>query len=775
MIKFKPLLLIVFIMAVLFSCNRDEFDIYKRPDWLAGKVYTQILDQDGTEGKANLSTFAKCIELTGYDEILDVSGSYTVFSPSNEAFAAYFQSNPKYNSVEDIPIPELERLVKYHIVQNPWSKIQLRTLDIYGWIDTLDLNNNVPKGFKRETLLLEKDTKYGISSYDAGNEDRIMIVDTTQSDWHRKAITDSRKYAPIFYQEYFDIYDLEKSDYEFYFDRSFEGGNEIYFAGAKIVSDEIFAENGFVYVVDKVVEPLDNAMEIVSKGDNAEQYKLFQEVVNQFPRFEYNEERTNDQPGADLGLKVDSLFDLSFPELTFDVSSEKTSPPSGTYGLPQNVTIRYHHGFMAPTNAAFTKFEDDYIKIPGGWGSLDGAPENIKRIIANTYMSINTIYPSDFAKGFYNGEKDIVRLDEANIVEKEFGSNSTFIGLNSAIIPRAFNSVTGPVYLLRGYSKVMYGIEQSGLLSALKRENEHYMFFVESDANTTQDSSFLYNSRRETFSAFQINPGSFRQYPLNLEDLRTLFLNQVAKGQPKGTARKEFIPNLAGNYIIVNNETGEYSGTGLTTSGYKGSEVMPEYPRLLSEADNGTTYDVQNWFSFAGASLFAKISTDYPKFHGLLKKAGLSDDKNYRYKFISNNEYYTVLIPSDEALDNAGVNTLPVNELKDLLQLHFLQGELIFTDGSSQSGYYETARQDERSTEYTKIFTQVYVNTGIDVIELPTNNGENYVEIVEAGGSTNILTAVSLGTGQEVYPVLYNNAVIHEIDKVLNIDELDTN
>ena len=107
---------------------------------------------------------------------------------------------------------------------------------------------------------------------------------------------------------------------------------------------------------------------------------------------------------------------------------KKQSPPSGTYGLPGNVTIRYHHGLMAPTNEAFQAFINEYIKIQNGWGTFAGTPENIKRIIANTYMSINTIYPTDFEKGFYNGELDIVKLDEADIVEKKFGSNSTFIG-----------------------------------------------------------------------------------------------------------------------------------------------------------------------------------------------------------------------------------------------------------------------------------------------------------------------------------------------------------
>ena len=122
----------ILILAIfVFSC-REEFDKFERPEWLAGKVYTQILEIP------ELSTFARCIEITGYDKILDVSGSYTVFAPSNEAFDSWLAQNSNYNSIDNIPVSELSRIVKFHILQNPWTKKQLGLIDVYGWIDTLD-------------------------------------------------------------------------------------------------------------------------------------------------------------------------------------------------------------------------------------------------------------------------------------------------------------------------------------------------------------------------------------------------------------------------------------------------------------------------------------------------------------------------------------------------------------------------------------------------------------------------------------------------------------
>jgi hypothetical protein len=88
MIKIKSLLLPAFVVLILVYGCRDEIDKYARPEWLAGKLFTQI--QEIPE----LTTFAKAIELTEYDKLIDVSGSYTVFAPSDEAFQCMvFQSS----------------------------------------------------------------------------------------------------------------------------------------------------------------------------------------------------------------------------------------------------------------------------------------------------------------------------------------------------------------------------------------------------------------------------------------------------------------------------------------------------------------------------------------------------------------------------------------------------------------------------------------------------------------------------------------------------------
>jgi uncharacterized surface protein with fasciclin (FAS1) repeats len=770
--KNQQLTLIVLMVLLFFGCRKDDFNKYDRPSWLAGKLYTQMLSVP------EISTFTEMVKIAGYDTIINVSGSYTIFAPSNEAFFKYFQENPRYKSVTDMSKAEVIKLVKYHLVQNPWSKKQLTSLDVWGWIDTLDLEKNEPKGYKRETLLLNKNQKFGVqySPYKKLNSPgkRTNIIDTTRTSWTRRVYTDSRKFAPIFFKRYFDIYNLSTTDYEFYFGRQFENIGDIFYAGGRITSNEMFAENGFVYVIDRVVDPLKNGFEILADKSKGPSYSNYFNLVNQFAEFDYNEVATFAQAGADQGLKVDSLFNLGYPQLAFDINSEKTKAPKGTLGLPSDVTIRYHQGIVAPTDEAFNQLIHDYLSGGNNWGSLEAAPENIKRIVANSSLSINPVYATDLQKGFINGESDIIKVDESTIVQKEYGSNCTFIGVNKPIVPRAFSSVTGPVYTRKGFSKVMFAIEKSGLLSALKRQEANYSFYVEPDELSSNDSSLIYDPVQEFFYVVTLHP-AVKKTLLSNSDLRILLLNHIGMDQPKGIARKEFIRNMAGNYLVYNNVTKEVRGTAPSTYGYHGYKQVSIFPRKIStNSDNGSTYEIDNWFNFSVADIFTIISTNYPKFHNLIKKAGYSQDKLFKYSFLSDNQRYTVFVPTDSAVVVANLNDMPLKQLQDFVLMHFVQGAIIFTDGNMQPGYYETVRVDESSTPYSTINTSIKIDPGINKITIPAKDGSPLVVVNESPKANQVVSRSISTSGSEAFTNAVSTGVIHEIKKVLRYGEVDT-
>jgi uncharacterized surface protein with fasciclin (FAS1) repeats len=321
----------------------------------------------------------------------------------------------------------------------------------------------------------------------------------------------------------------------------------------------------------------------------------------------------------------------------------------------------------------------------------------------------------------------------------------------------------------------MYAIERSGLLPALKRVNNDYMFFVESDVNLSLDSALIYHSIEETFEVWQVAQGSSPQRKsVTTSDLRNLLLNHIGLKQPTGIPRKEFIKNLAGNYLIVNNETGEVRGSAPTTFGYKNLQQVVVTPVLINfNTENGKTYDISNWFNFASGNLYSIISSTYPAFHNLLLQAGLVNTSLFRYTFLSQDEDYTVFVPSAAALAAYPIGSLTKAQLQKFLMMHFIQGTLMFTDGQEAPGYYETTRIDEKSTEYTKVYTKVYMETVIDAIKFLDKTGATYLRVSESS-LTNKTAARTLSEGDETYPTIVTNGVIHEIDKVFDFSEMDT-
>lgn len=114
-------------LMIAFSCQEPEFIKTTSDDTLIGEYL---------ESDTNYSEFVKVLELTGNMSFLKAYGSYTCFAPSNEAISAYV-TEKGIGSIEEIPLNELNDLVKYHIVLDTistsnFSDGKLKTPNMYG-------------------------------------------------------------------------------------------------------------------------------------------------------------------------------------------------------------------------------------------------------------------------------------------------------------------------------------------------------------------------------------------------------------------------------------------------------------------------------------------------------------------------------------------------------------------------------------------------------------------------------------------------------------------
>jgi len=118
------------------------------------------------------------------------------------------------------------------------------------------------------------------------------------------------------------------------------------------------------------------AIEQLLMDESAENsYNYITDLLRMFPDFDADLEKTRDQSASKAGLDYDTLYRLSYPDLPFDVQDELTGP--------DQYTLRYHNGFMAPNDVAYSRFIDEVLTIGSGyphWGSYETVPREVKRI-----------------------------------------------------------------------------------------------------------------------------------------------------------------------------------------------------------------------------------------------------------------------------------------------------------------------------------------------------------------------------------------------------------
>ena len=86
----------VFCLPFLTSCRDDYFYDNEEPEWLGKNVYDYLLD------KGNYTTYLTLIDQLGYREILQRTGSKTIFPANDEAYADFFRSHNLSGNGADI-------------------------------------------------------------------------------------------------------------------------------------------------------------------------------------------------------------------------------------------------------------------------------------------------------------------------------------------------------------------------------------------------------------------------------------------------------------------------------------------------------------------------------------------------------------------------------------------------------------------------------------------------------------------------------------------------
>jgi uncharacterized surface protein with fasciclin (FAS1) repeats len=671
----------VVVFAALFSSCKKKFDeFYARPATLADPIYKQLTDN----GK--FTNFVSLIDKAGYKNTLAAAGYWTIFAPTDSAFAAdtefaTFIKGRGFNSVAAVDSVTAQMIVQYLLVFNAFEKDRI---DDYqsslGWVPNLS--------FKRRTAYYTgfyNDTSFTGTPYITVASNRN---NTSTNTGYYVFADNGNKYIPCFTSEYFAVQGLSASDYNYFYPGSTFSGFNI--ANARVTQKDIPAENGVIHIIDKVVTP---AKSIDQYLRTKPEYSLFRSLLEQFMvLFIKNTDATHryqvfNNSTMDVAVKVYSNL------LAFSPNNENY------FKLQDNDAQRDGWTMFVPTNDSLSKYINTVVLQQ--YPSLSSLPLSIIADLLNAHMWQNTVWPSKFNSNFnYLGEP--AKMNPAtDIVDKKILSNGIFYGTKKVNEPNVFSTVYGKAYLDPRYS-LMTRLLDYEIKSTVINPNVKYTLFMMSDA-VLAAKGYKYDAGATNWVFGTSAPNDSNR--LNL--LRMLYSGVIETPNNElanlgTTGFKGIIGSYGGEYI-------KYDGNQVFTAGTieRGVTVKIDSIRKVL---NGQVVYINDLLYFPYQLIGANLSTlgtpatsEFNYFWNYLKNSTLFNPATNEITGIAGGSFYTVFVPNKAAMiqaindgllpGTAGVPnftpTLTADKLKveNFINYHILDKRTVIANGIDIGSY----------------------------------------------------------------------------------------
>jgi uncharacterized surface protein with fasciclin (FAS1) repeats len=758
-------LLVLMLVLIAFSCRPDE-EYFARPDDLEGDICEQLASME------EFNYYLACLDTTDYAESLAEGGSWTIFPFTDTAFEEWMSENG-YSSFENVPKYKMENIIKYSIISSAYNTT---TLTYYknGWYEG--------NAFRRYTQYNDSIVEYNSNDYpnSLNQSNRTYKVDESGGDM---------KCTTYFLNSYFEFstHYVEYSDYNYIFEDEEEyGEGDMRVFDAEVTDIGVSAENGLIYVLDKVIEPKQNMYQWLCYDEEASNYSMFKSMLDRFGYFNYKyiDEETNDSI-----YYLDFLEGVTSNYLAFDPNDE-TYP----YLVASiNYDWVFSTGILTPTNEALTNYLSSGSIISEYYSSYDDMPLDVLGTVLNMYFFAKfwDLCPSNYGEAFTVG-LDEVNLTEADIVDKHYCSNGFLVGTNKVFEAPSFSTVVGPLLLDDDYSIMYDAVQELGIDAALESEGVEYSIlgirndqFVDiADPNsTTRRITVVFPENGDEDQIYMEVTGDpdddyNRIYPdpdeAEADDsdvsyvsttLAAIVENQIVE---ESFSKNNYYQTMYGDYVYVSGS--EISGGGDISNG-----TTVSITGTLS-GDNGNFYKMSSFISrpeYYPYGTMLQNENTYYRFLEVLEGAGaqlsISDvDDDYLISFLNSSKNYTIFAPTNDAVNQAitdgvipdpstdNLETLSDLELAqakvDLLAFakkHFIQISAP-TDGVTAGTY--------SSMYYYDIVDYQYVYTDYEI---------------ENDYDTQSITILDTATGEvlaettDIVNVLSKMVVIHQIDDYL--------
>lgn len=639
MFKTNNFILFLLLCISLYSCEQEKGRYYEdAKKALQGSIY-QRLEEDG-----RFTLFLKAIDETPSAERLKFTGSFTIFPPTDDAFQAYLKETSK--SFESMTEQEIAEIVEYCYTDFAFPRKYLTTRSEWStWI----LDN---QGAFRKLTKYSREPKL---------EDGKLIINKP-------------KYLPIFSNEYFKqvgCSGIEAFTYNTLYPNTEwdTAGFGFNVAGANVIqNEEMSADNGFIYPVDKVLTPENNIIEELNSNSISSDFaKLF----DRFTAYTYSEYETNKrQSPEDLYFKTyvgSRPRELSQPTQELDIDVNKEDVLSG-------------YTSSGPTYSSNTIFVPTNEALKAHFAKYTGEPSRpaLRHLLNAHFIKDFAQYPYHLTK---EGSDYKFLFDEGLIVDVKNSSNGVMYYINGILEPSIFTTIVAPVFLDEQYSTLMYALEkvEQTLILADKTTNFSLLML---DNEYFKSQNITYDESTDTFlkdgEVWASNPSL--PTALSKPNVDALVNNLIIKGKLKGGFGKM----ASGQYIFF-----DEANMKIVSDGYE----IPFTEKY--DAVNGYSYKVAEIVP-AQTDYYTYLGSNYPKFRNLFNLSGtyvyddytcfvLPDDK------IVYGTYPFEMVKADGKLDSSIPNAAKI--LAERMKAYIVS-EVLFTTDNDAFGEYPTRLEE---------------------------------------------------------------------------------
>ncbi len=730
------------LFPLLFSCDDKMSDHYENPG-LKSSIW-ELLEERG-----NYSIFLSAVERSGFRPYLEGKGIATVMAPDDEAFTSYFATHN--TSIESMPLSDLKKLVGFHLLYYSYNKSNLENFRPEGQSGG-DASGNLGAGmyYKFRTRSSNSPTKA------SSTQGEITL-------YHLE------RFIPIFSHNFFKTKKIENAErnYKFFYpDSEWTGANGFNVSGASVKEYELAANNGYVYTIDRVLEPMET---IYDELKNNPAYSTFLNLYDSYSYYEYDATLS-----ADFGhtAGVDSLY-LHKHNYIPPIALEW--PVSNFVLLNTLASVSY--SIFALSNDALTDFYNRYW-AGRGYASIYTLDPLIRRYFLYEFLYAGSVvFPDQITKGeveSYTGNQ--FNFDPYSLSYKKMCINGSLYGLDKIDVPVLFASVIGPAFREKEFACFLYTLDGSGTLTNYSNQDFKYTVLMPNEsAFNNSNYGLKYGT---TSNSLVENPDSDEPLALSPTKMANIVDSHVLNREVelKETGVQVLASNIPYNYWFVKDGkiTCNRYFNKLLTPGATFDPFVPfrkiegigagnwnngrVYAYDASIANGGQVFDTDNQLvSFESNLVYALFNVNdtrysYYAFSQLLKKAGLLVNGNIP----SIKGRYIAFIPTNEAIEKA-----------------LTEGRLPGAKGTTLSGEFDQAVLKAYLSNYfidaNSITTYPYPGSDMRSGAYETYGG-NSINYIDNGTSLSVQlqgkSVIPVLSQYYYFPFAYNDGAFHFINEI---------